>query len=70
MQNLVLADSCLTEFPVIPAGRLFYKINIRENKIFQIPNIMQTAKGEGMITMENSIKTLIAENKISPSITV
>jgi twitching motility protein PilT len=44
--------------------------NIRENKIFQIPNIMQTAKGEGMITMENSIKTLIAENKISPSITV
>jgi twitching motility protein PilT len=43
--------------------------NIRENKIFQIPNIMQTAKGEGMITMENSIKTLIAENKISPSIT-
>jgi twitching motility protein PilT len=44
--------------------------NIRENKVFQIPNIMQTAKGEGMITMENSIKTLIAENKISPSITV
>jgi twitching motility protein PilT len=40
---------------------------IRENKIFQIPNIMQTARAEGMISMENSIKTLIMENKISPS---
>jgi Leucine-rich repeat (LRR) protein len=37
MQNLVLTDSSLTEFPVIPAGRLFYKINIRENKIIEIP---------------------------------
>ena len=40
---------------------------IRENKVFQIPNIMQTAKAEGMITMENSIRSLIAENKISPA---
>ena len=31
---------------------------------------MQTAKGDGMITMENSINTLIAENKISPSTAV
>lgn len=38
---------------------------IRENKIFQIPNIMQTARTEGMITMENSLKTLMLENKIS-----
>ena len=44
--------------------------NIRENKIYLIPNIMQTAKGDGMITMENSINTLIAENKISPSTAV
>ena len=43
---------------------------IRENKIFQIPNIMQTARTEGMISMENSLKTLIMENKISPSTTV
>ncbi len=40
---------------------------IRENKIFQIPNIMQTARAEGMITMENSLKTLMLENKISSS---
>lgn len=40
---------------------------IRENKIFQIPNIMQTARTEGMITMENSLKTLVMENKISPA---
>jgi twitching motility protein PilT len=40
---------------------------IRENKIFQIPNIMQTARAEGMITMENSLKTLALENKISAS---
>jgi twitching motility protein PilT len=40
---------------------------IRENKIFQIPNIMQTARAEGMITMENSLKTLLMENKISPT---
>lgn len=39
---------------------------IRENKIFQIQNVMQTARGEGMISMENSIRTLIAEKKISP----
>jgi Leucine-rich repeat (LRR) protein len=37
MQNLVLNDSSLTEFPEIPAGRTFYKINIRENKIIEIP---------------------------------
>jgi twitching motility protein PilT len=38
---------------------------IRENKIFQIPNIMQTARAEGMIVMENYIKTLAMEKKIS-----
>ena len=43
---------------------------IRENKIFQIPNIMQTARAEGMISMENSIKTLVMENKVSPAATV
>jgi len=43
---------------------------IRENKVFQIPNIMQTGRAEGMISMENSLKTLIAENKISHSSSV
>ena len=37
---------------------------IRENKVFQIENVMQTARGEGMIMMDHSIKTLIAEKKI------
>jgi twitching motility protein PilT len=32
---------------------------IRENKVFQIPNVMQMARGEGMITMENSIQELL-----------
>lgn len=40
---------------------------IRENKVFQIENVMQTARGEGMMQMANSIKTLIAERKIDPS---
>jgi twitching motility protein PilT len=40
---------------------------IRENKIFQIANVMQTAKGDGMILMENSLKNLVAEGKIDPS---
>jgi Leucine-rich repeat (LRR) protein len=39
MQNLVLNDSSLTEFPQIPAGKTFYKINIRENKITAIPQL-------------------------------
>ena len=38
---------------------------IRENKIFQIPNIMQTARAEGMVLMENYMKTLAMEKKIS-----
>jgi twitching motility protein PilT len=40
---------------------------IRENKVFQIPNIMQTARGEGMIVMDNYMKTLAMEKKISVS---
>jgi twitching motility protein PilT len=39
---------------------------IRENKVFQIPNVMQTARNEGMISMEASIRGLIAEGKIPP----
>jgi len=38
---------------------------IREGKIFQIDNVMQTARGEGMITMENAIETLIATGQIT-----
>ena len=40
---------------------------IRENKIFQIPNVMQTARSEGMMLMDASIKALIAEGKVAAS---
>ncbi|SVD90056.1 uncharacterized protein METZ01_LOCUS442910 [marine metagenome] len=38
---------------------------IREGKIFQIDNVMQTARGEGMITMENAIEALVATGQIT-----
>ena len=38
---------------------------IREGKIFQIESIMQTARGEGMMTMEHAIEQLIASGKVS-----
>ncbi len=37
---------------------------IRENKVFQIPSVMQTARGEGMMTMEASIAQLVQAGKI------
>ncbi|WP_432822816.1 type IV pilus twitching motility protein PilT [Trichloromonas sp.] len=39
---------------------------IREGKTFQIPSIMQTAKGEGMQLMDQRILELLKEKKISP----
>ena len=38
---------------------------IRENKIHQIPSVMQTSQREGMITMEKSIEGLIGSGIIS-----
>ena len=38
---------------------------IRENKVFQIDQVMQTAKGQGMIRMEDSIKELVAKGMIA-----
>ncbi len=38
---------------------------IRENKLFQIPSIMQTARGEGMVLMEDALRQLASEGKIS-----
>jgi twitching motility protein PilT len=38
---------------------------IRENKIAQIPSMMQTSKGVGMQTMEASVKDLIARNLVT-----
>lgn len=37
---------------------------IRENKVFQIPSIMQTARGEGMMTMEASVSQLVQSGQI------
>jgi len=37
---------------------------IRENKIHQVPGIMQTARAEGMMTMEKSIEELVSRGAI------
>src|SRR5690606_2564308 len=37
---------------------------IREGKTFQIPSILQTARGEGMLQMETHIRQLMAEGRI------
>jgi twitching motility protein PilT len=38
---------------------------IRENKIAQIPSVLQTSKGAGMQTMESSVKDLMARNLVT-----
>ena len=38
---------------------------IRENKIAQMPSIMQTSKALGMITMEAAVKELVARNVVT-----
>jgi len=38
---------------------------IREGKIFQIDSVMQTARGEGMVTMEAAIEALVTTGQIS-----
>jgi twitching motility protein PilT len=38
---------------------------IREGKIFQIESVMQTARGEGMVTMDKAIEELVSTGKIS-----
>jgi twitching motility protein PilT len=38
---------------------------IRENKIAQMPSIMQTSKALGMITMEAAVKELLARNLVA-----
>ena len=38
---------------------------IRENKIHQIPSVMQTSQREGMITMDKSIDGLVGKGVIS-----
>jgi len=38
---------------------------IRENKVAQMPSIMQTSKAMGMITMEAAVKELLARNLVT-----
>ncbi|WP_231971091.1 hypothetical protein [Polynucleobacter necessarius] len=37
---------------------------IRENKVFQIPSVMQMVRGEGMITMESFLQQLVQSGQI------
>jgi twitching motility protein PilT len=39
---------------------------IREGKTFQIPSVMQTAKGQGMITMNDSLLMLVQKKLVEP----
>lgn len=39
---------------------------IRENKVFQIPSVMQMARGEGMVTMDAFVQQLIQSDLIEP----
>ncbi len=39
---------------------------IREGKTYQIPSVMQTSSGDGMITFETYLRKLVQEGKIEP----
>jgi twitching motility protein PilT len=39
---------------------------IREGKIFQIPSIMQTAKGQGMMVLNDALFKLVVDKQVSP----
>ncbi len=39
---------------------------IREGKTFQLPSVMQTSKGIGMITMNDALLTLVKEKLVEP----
>jgi twitching motility protein PilT len=38
---------------------------IREGKIFQIESVMQTARGEGMVTIDKAIEQLVSTGEIN-----
>jgi twitching motility protein PilT len=55
---------------MVPAAEVLVCTNavrscIRENRIFEIPNIIQTGAAKGMITLDQSIKTLFLNGYIS-----
>ncbi len=40
---------------------------IRENRVHEIPNIIDTSRGVGMSSLDDSIKALVLNNQISPA---
>ncbi len=39
---------------------------IREGKTFQIPSVMQTARGQGMVTLNDALFELVKAKKVEP----
>jgi len=39
---------------------------IREGKIYQIPSIMQTAKGQGMVVLNDALFKLVVDKQVAP----
>jgi len=39
---------------------------IREGKIFQIPSVIQTGKGQGMVLLNDALYKLVVERKVAP----
>ena len=55
---------------MVPAAEVLVCTNavrscIRENRVFEIPNIIQTGAGKGMLTLDQSIKQLYLNGKIT-----
>jgi len=62
-QNLLLQkdkDSRIAAFEVLVSTPPVRNL-IRENKIHQLPSVIQTSQKDGMITMEKSLETLVAK---------
>ena len=65
-QNLLrTADGGRTAALEIMVGTPALSNLIREGKTFQIPSIIQTGKRDGMISMEQSVRNLMASGKIT-----
>lgn len=43
---------------------------IRENKVFQIPSLMQTSRGMGMQTFRQALRKLVRENEVTAEVAI
>ena len=55
---------------MVPAAEVMVCTNaaracIRENRVYEIPNVIQTGSAKGMLTLDQSIKTLFLNGQIS-----